>query len=125
MSSPKDFVENTINNNKVVIFSKSYCPYCAETKQLFKSKFSGVKVEVIESDMDAIQDYIKEKTGKRSVPQTFIGRQHVGGNDDLQAAYKAGKVKTLLEVSQRKGHSPHHVSHDGGMMCTAGALIIM
>ncbi|KIN99938.1 hypothetical protein M404DRAFT_154017 [Pisolithus tinctorius Marx 270] len=121
MSSPKDFVEvstqllpspqtsadddcfrqNTINNNKVVIFSKSYCPYCAETKQLFKSKFSGVKVEVIEldgrSDMDAIQDYIKEKTGKRSVPQTFIGRQHVGGNDDLQAAFKAGKVKTLLE----------------------------
>ncbi|KAI6024346.1 thioredoxin-like protein [Pisolithus marmoratus] len=101
MSSPKDFVEDTINNNKVVIFSKSYCPYCAETKQLFQSRFPGVQVKVIEldgrPDMSAIQDYIREKTGKRTVPQTFIARQYVGGNDDLQAAYQAGKVKTLLD----------------------------
>lgn len=103
MSSPKDFVEDTINNNKVVIFSKSYCPYCAETKQLFRNFFPNVNVKVIElderPDMTAIQDYIKEKTGRRTVPQTFIGRQHLGGNDDLYAAYEEGKVKTLLDES--------------------------
>ncbi|KAI6119739.1 thioredoxin-like protein [Pisolithus croceorrhizus] len=103
MGSARDFVEDTINNNKVVIFSKSYCPYCAETKQLFRSKFPNIPVKVIEldgrPDMTAIQDYIKEKTDKRTVPQTFISRQRLGGNDDLYAAYEAGEVQRLLDQS--------------------------
>ncbi|KND05072.1 glutaredoxin [Spizellomyces punctatus DAOM BR117] len=99
MSASKELVEKAIKENKVVVFSKSYCPYCKKAKNLLDSL--GVKYELFELDErpdgQAIQEYLKEKTGQRTVPNIFIKGQHIGGCDDLHAAHDSGKLQKLLD----------------------------
>ena len=80
--------------------SKSYCPYCTKTKTLFAQQFPGVSVQVHELDVlsngAALQDQLQHMTGQRSVPNVFVKNQHVGGNDDTQAAYQAGNLQKML-----------------------------
>ncbi|KAF5312111.1 hypothetical protein D9619_002434 [Psilocybe cf. subviscida] len=98
--SAKDFVESTIADNKVVIFSKSWCPYCKKTKALFAEKFKDVTPLILElderDDGSDIQNYLLSKTEQSSVPNVFVSQQHVGGNDDTQAAFKSGKLQELI-----------------------------
>jgi len=103
MVAAKELVENTIKENKVTIFSKSWCPYCAKAKSLLKT-YPGVQeaeVKILELDEmgtegSDIQAYLAEKTGQRTVPNIFINQQHVGGSDDLAKAEKNGKLKELI-----------------------------
>ncbi|EEA27536.1 Glutaredoxin [Talaromyces marneffei ATCC 18224] len=87
MSAAKIKAQNIIDENKVVVFSKSYCPYCKSTKSLLTSL--GAQYYVLELDQvddgAAIQDALEEITSQRSVPNIFINKQHIGGNSDLQA----------------------------------------
>lgn len=53
-----------------------------------------------EKDGAAIQAYLLDKTGQRTVPNIFIGGVHLGGNDDLGSAQRSGKLKQLLEQSE-------------------------
>ncbi|KAE9401450.1 hypothetical protein BT96DRAFT_602235 [Gymnopus androsaceus JB14] len=48
---------------------------------------------------DEIQSYLAEKTGQRTVPNIFVNKQHIGGNDDTQAAYKNGKLAELISAA--------------------------
>jgi len=84
--SVKDFVDNAIQDNKVVIFSKTYCPYCQRAKGLFKQKYPSVKPVIYEldemGDGSEIQRYLLKETGQRTVPNIFIGQEHIGGCDD-------------------------------------------
>ncbi|KAG8919703.1 glutaredoxin, partial [Tulasnella sp. 417] len=86
----KEVVEDAIANHKVAIFSKTYCPYCRRAKELIKSfDLPEGEVEIVEIDIrddgSAIQEYLKEKTGQRTVPNIFINKEHIGGSDDLAA----------------------------------------
>ncbi|GAA5844957.1 hypothetical protein JCM3766R1_000345 [Sporobolomyces carnicolor] len=96
--SVKSTVDQKISNAHVVVFSKSYCPYCRNAKQLLKSL--DVDAEIYELDqMDEgadWQNYLADKTGQRTVPNIFIGGQHVGGSSDLEAKNKSGELKKLL-----------------------------
>jgi len=98
--SIKQFVDNSIAENKVTIFSKSYCPYCKRVKGLFSDNFPDVKFHVIElderEDGDPIQKYLYEKTGQRTVPSVFVNQQHIGGNDDTTASWESGQLSELL-----------------------------
>ncbi|CAB9502718.1 Glutaredoxin-2, mitochondrial [Seminavis robusta] len=98
-SSPRDFIEAENNSQQVVIWSKSYCPYCKATKQLFNS-MKGVEVVVHEldnmKDGAMIQQELLHLTGQRSVPNVFVQGRHVGGNDDTQAAHQNGRLQDLL-----------------------------
>jgi glutaredoxin 3 len=82
----------------VVIYSKSYCPFCTKTKDLFKGM--GVEAKVYELDnMDdgaAIQAALGELTGQRTVPNVFVTGKHIGGNSEAQSAAQAGTLKELL-----------------------------
>lgn len=84
---------------KVVVFSKTYCPYCKATKQLFEKM--GVDAEVIELDLmsngDAMQAALTEFSGQRTVPNVFINGKHLGGNDATQAAKRSGKLEEMLK----------------------------
>ncbi|KAL2223017.1 putative glutaredoxin Grx1 [Thermoascus aurantiacus ATCC 26904] len=86
-SAAKAKAQQIINENGVVVFSKSYCPYCNATKKLLSDH--GAKYYVMELDQvedgAAIQDALQEITNQRSVPNIFINRKHIGGNSDLQA----------------------------------------
>mmetsp|Transcript_28398 Transcript_28398/g.86811 ORF Transcript_28398/g.86811 Transcript_28398/m.86811 type:complete len:160 (+) Transcript_28398:25-504(+) len=93
-------IKETIGSNDVVVYSKSYCPFCLKTKGLFAEL--GVPTTVIELDeVDGgsdIQNALASMTGQRTVPNVFINGQHIGGNDDTQKAYKSGKLKELLKL---------------------------
>ncbi|CAO3643649.1 unnamed protein product [Mucor hiemalis] len=98
MSNVKNIVEEAIENNAVVIFSKSYCPYCKKAKALFDSlnvKYYSIELDTHELGGE-IQNYLLEKTGQRTVPNVFVAKQHIGGSDDLQKANDDGKLQTLL-----------------------------
>ena len=82
----------------MVIFSKSYCPYCTTTKQLFQSK--NINAKVIELNQidngDEVQGALMVMSGQRTVPNVFIKGKHLGGNDDTQAAARSGKLEEML-----------------------------
>ncbi|SAI67388.1 glutaredoxin 3 [Bordetella ansorpii] len=82
--------------NKVVMYSKDYCPYCARAKSLLEQR--GVTdLEIIRIDQDPAQrEAMIARTGRRTVPQIYIGDTHVGGCDDLQALDRAGGLQPLL-----------------------------
>ncbi|KAI5454968.1 Glutaredoxin [Naganishia albida] len=98
MSGAKQLVQQEIKDNFVMVFSKSYCPYCAATKKLLgdlaKELQDGKTYKVIELDQrddgGDIQNYIAQEYGQRTVPQIFINQEFIGGNSDLQAI--KGKV---------------------------------
>jgi glutaredoxin 3 len=83
--------------SQVVVYSSDYCPYCMRAKQLLQSKkvaFEEIKVD----GKHAVRAEMAQKAGRTSVPQIWIGTQHIGGCDDLFALERAGKLDALLHV---------------------------
>ncbi|MET0961822.1 MAG: glutaredoxin 3 [Noviherbaspirillum sp.] len=80
----------------VLMYSTGVCPYCVMAERLLKAK--GVdEIEKIRIDLDPEQRaQMMQKTGRRTVPQIYIGETHVGGFDDLSALEHAGKLEPLL-----------------------------
>ena len=81
---------------KITIYLTGVCPFCHMAERLLQSK--GVtEIEKIRVDLDPVQrQEMMTKTGRRTVPQIFIGERHVGGFDDLSALDKAGQLEQLL-----------------------------
>ncbi|EGX89024.1 glutaredoxin Grx1, putative [Cordyceps militaris CM01] len=96
MASQK--AQKLIDENAVVVFSKSYCPYCKATKSLLSSLDADFKVVELdeESDGSAVQDALQEISGQRTVPNVYIAKKHIGGNSDVQSLSSSGKLKALL-----------------------------
>lgn len=84
---------------RVVMYSTAVCPYCIRAEQLLVRK--GVAtIEKIRIDLDDTRrEEMTARTGRRTVPQIFIGDTHVGGCDDLYALDRAGKLDPLLAGS--------------------------
>ena len=82
----------------VKMYTTAVCPYCVRAKQILKSK--GVEqIEEIRIDTDPEQRKIMmDATGRRTVPQIFIGQTHVGGCDDLVALDAKGGLISLLSA---------------------------
>ena len=82
--------------NPVRMFTTQVCPYCIRAKQLLQQR--GVEtIDEIRVDLDPSQrDTMIKKTGRRTVPQIFIGETWVGGCDDLIALDQKGGLATLL-----------------------------
>ena len=83
----------------VKMFTTAVCPYCIRAKQILKSK--GVAhIEEVRIDTDPVQrDHMMQITGKRTVPQIFIGATYVGGCDDLVALDSKGGLMPLLQAA--------------------------
>ncbi len=81
---------------EVTMYSTGVCPYCMRAEQLLHAK--GVTtLKKIRVDLEpARRAEMMEKTGRRTVPQIFIGDRHVGGYDDLAALDRAGELDALL-----------------------------
>lgn len=79
------------------MYTTAVCPYCNMAERLLKSK--GVKeIEKIFVDRDpALREEMMARTGRRTVPQIFIGNTHIGGYDDTAALDKTGKLDELLQ----------------------------
>jgi glutaredoxin 3 len=83
--------------NTVRMYTTQVCPFCQRAKALLKQR--GVaSIDEIRIDLDAAQrDKMVEITGRRTVPQIFIGSTHVGGCDDLIALDQKGGLMPLLQ----------------------------
>ena len=80
---------------KVEMYTKAFCPYCIMAKSLLKKK--GVEFIDIPAAMDqAKRAEMNERSGRNTFPQIFIDGKHIGGNDDIQALDRAGKLDPLL-----------------------------
>ncbi|MDP4708992.1 MAG: glutaredoxin 3 [Rickettsiaceae bacterium] len=81
---------------KILIYTTLVCPYCVRAKALLKRK--GFIYEEINANDDKIRDeMIKKSGGMRTVPQIFIGDQHIGGCDELYALEKDGKLDQMVK----------------------------
>ena len=82
----------------VKMYTTAVCPYCVRAKQVLKAK--GVEqIEEIRIDTDpAARAHMMEVTGRRTVPQIFVGETHVGGCDDLIALDAKGELLPLLNA---------------------------
>jgi glutaredoxin 3 len=79
----------------VVMYSTSWCPYCDRARRLLASKNAALEEIDVESAPEKRAEML-QRSGRRSVPQIFIGDQHVGGSDDLAALEAAGKLDAML-----------------------------
>lgn len=81
----------------VVMYSTAVCPFCIMAERLLKAK--GVEtIEKIRVDLEPEQRAaMMQKTGRRTVPQIYIGDTYVGGFDDLSALERGGKLDPLLQ----------------------------
>ena len=79
----------------VVMYTTSWCPYCERARQLLARKNVAVSEIDVESAPEKRAE-MQQKSGRRTVPQIFIGETHVGGSDDLRALEDAGKLDALL-----------------------------
>lgn len=80
----------------VRVYSTLFCPYCVMAKRLLEGK--GVRFQEIRVDEDqARREEMMRISGRRTVPQIFVGDTHVGGFDDLSALDRAGKLDPLLQ----------------------------
>ena len=81
---------------KVTMYSTAVCPFCIQAERLLTAKgvtsIEKIRVDLLPEQRAAMM----EKTGRRTVPQIYIGDTHVGGFDDLSALDRAGGLDTLL-----------------------------
>lgn len=80
----------------VQMYATAFCPYCVRARRLLKRK--GVEFEEIrvDKDRDEMRTMI-QRSQRTTVPQIFIGEQHIGGFDDMAALDRAGKLDLLLQ----------------------------
>jgi glutaredoxin 3 len=79
------------------MYSKSWCPYCVRARSLLQAKGADIEEIDIEEHPDRRAEMIS-RSGRRTVPQIFIGERHIGGSDDLHALNAAGGLDALLAL---------------------------
>ena len=84
---------------KVTMYTTAVCPYCVRAKQLLTARCVA-SIDEVRVDTDpAARQHMMQVTGRRTVPQIFIGDTHVGGCDDLMALDAKGGLMTLLQAA--------------------------
>ena len=80
------------------MYTTASCPFCQSAERLLEEK--GVAVEKIRVDLEpARRAEMMKRSGRRTVPQIWIGSRHVGGCDDLYALERDGKLDSLLKAT--------------------------
>ncbi|KAL4443351.1 hypothetical protein ABPG75_011088 [Micractinium tetrahymenae] len=98
------FVADLLKQHRVMIFSKSYCPYSMRGKDVMRRLAVSEAVHVLELDqleagqpeMGLVQDELARITGARTVPRIFVDGQFIGGADDVTAKEQSGELAALL-----------------------------
>lgn len=85
---------------KVRLYATAVCPYCVRAEQLLRARGAS-EIEKVRVDLQAERrEEMVRLTGRRTVPQIFIGAQHIGGYDDLAALDRTGGLVPLLQAAQ-------------------------
>ena len=85
---------------KIVMYTTAWCPYCARARNLLTAK--GLAFEEIDVDAAAgAREEMMARSGRHTVPQIFVGNNHIGGSDELQALDAAGELDPLLSGAEK------------------------
>ncbi|XP_051979880.1 glutaredoxin 2 isoform X1 [Xyrauchen texanus] len=97
-SACTQFVQDIVSKNCVVIFSKTTCPYCKMTKNVFNEMGASYKVIELDEHNDGrrLQETLAQMTGARTVPRVFINGQCIGGGSDTKQLHQQGKLLPLI-----------------------------
>lgn len=102
-SESRQLVESLVRDNKVVVFSATYCPYCDKAKDAIESV--GEKPVVVELDERpdgrAIHQAVVQMTGQHTVPVVFVGGKNIGGGDDTARMAASGELRRRLDDLSR------------------------
>jgi glutaredoxin 3 len=82
---------------QIIMYVKSWCPYCERARSLFKAKGVVYQEIDIESQPEQREEMIR-RSGRRTVPQIFIGSRYIGGSDDIHELDAAGGLDPLLHA---------------------------
>jgi len=102
-------IEQYITSNSIMIFSKSYCPFCNKVKQMFGDKglsFKSIELDEMGQQGVNIQAALLQKTGQKTVPSVFFNSKHIGGCDDTMNAAQRGIF------TQNGGDQGHDYDYD-------------
>ena len=98
MENVDELIDTPVSNHKIVIFSKTYCPFCKRAKALFDALNEEYLVielnEMLEGE--AIQAALLERTGQKTVPHVYVGERHLGGYNETKALEESGELAQLL-----------------------------
>lgn len=84
-----------VEMSKVVMYTTEFCPYCVNAKRLLSAKGASVNELRVDLEPDLRKDMMN-KSGRRTVPQIWIGDVHVGGFDELWTLDRSGELDALL-----------------------------
>ncbi|XP_057645825.1 glutaredoxin-1 [Chionomys nivalis] len=98
----QEFVNSKIQPGKVVVFIKPTCPYCQKTQEILRQlPFKQGLLEFVDitatNNTNEIQDYLEQLTGARTVPRVFIGKDCIGGCNDLITMKQNGELMARLK----------------------------
>jgi glutaredoxin 3 len=85
-------------SDPVVVYTTPICPYCVRAKRVLSEKGIAFR-EIDVSDAGELRTWLLEVTGRRTVPQIFIGGQAIGGCDDMTALDREGKLDPMLRAA--------------------------
>ncbi|KAK6628004.1 hypothetical protein RUM43_002100 [Polyplax serrata] len=91
-------INDLITRDEIVIFSKTYCPYCKMAKEIFDNlnrKYTVIELDKRE-DGSAIQTVLGQMTGVRTVPRVFLNGRCIGGGNDIKSLYESGRLMDML-----------------------------
>eukprot|EP01088_Endostelium_zonatum_P013330 TRINITY_DN27823_c0_g1_i1.p1 TRINITY_DN27823_c0_g1~~TRINITY_DN27823_c0_g1_i1.p1 ORF type:complete len:130 (+),score=16.99 TRINITY_DN27823_c0_g1_i1:79-468(+) len=95
-------VSGIIKTHPLLVFSKTYCPYCSRAKEIFSEL--GAKAHVVELDVvgngSALQAELKKLTGRSTVPNVFIAGENIGGCDDTEGLLQSGELQKKLRAAK-------------------------
>jgi glutaredoxin 3 len=84
-----------MSSSTIVMYTTNWCPYCERARRMLKAKGATFEEVDVESAPEKRAE-MQARSGRRTVPQIFIGEYHVGGSDDLAALEDAGKLDAML-----------------------------
>uniref|UniRef100_A0AAY4EGL5 thioredoxin-disulfide reductase (NADPH) n=1 Tax=Denticeps clupeoides TaxID=299321 RepID=A0AAY4EGL5_9TELE len=122
----KTRIQQLIDSSPVVVFSKSYCPYCVKVKDLFKElnvECNSVELDLMDNGSN-YQELLLEMTGQKTVPNVFINKTHVGGCDKTMQAHRDGLLKQLLDGETYEYDLIVIGGGSGGLACSKEAALL-
>eukprot|EP00689_Sawyeria_marylandensis_P003841 EC826560.1.p1 GENE.EC826560.1~~EC826560.1.p1 ORF type:complete len:111 (+),score=45.30 EC826560.1:18-350(+) len=105
MENYKDIIKKEVIDNNVVIFSKSYCPYCKKVKELFQKinvEFKSWELDLLGKEGEERQKSLVELTKQKTVPNVWIKGKFIGGCDKVHELYEIKKLQNILKEGNIK-----------------------